>query len=744
MTTKKMISLFLLFLMLITISVPATATTAPSGAVSGQIPTIVSTGNTTLANMRFTETGAMVGDMQTGDEITVTLPSGVVFQQVYAATATRNTPLFESPLNNMTVSHPEVVAGSSSVTLTLTRTADNFTSAQFLLKFPVNISTITSGAISVALSSNNPAINSGTFTLGTFGRAVVAVSATGEVGVASRFVAEPQGGTVTIRLQENAPGAFTPGTGNSIILRLPEGVTWSTPFSPSTGITATINPNNQRELILNTTTQSILRTTYTITPRIIVTRLASLGNLIVVAEGTGENINRTEGTAVLAQISDFGITVRRPTGTATPVIDTGRVSPSLPAAIELVETVRGSLISGGNIILTLPSGSRWLAGPTATATGGGLTVSPQGVKVSNSVYTFAVNNASTANGTVRFNIPAGAIAVLPSASGNLTVNVSGNAGAAGDVVIATIRAPFTISSDSAPRHGTSVSHGTGTGQSSTSYSHSVGGGTSFGMGVGTDTNPPSGISIGVNQGTAGNIVITENFVGGIRTGNIVLRLPTGIRFQTTPIVAVTDGNIRLGVPAVSGENVLTIPVLSASTVLSAVTIGAINYNIDRHLPDGDILVNVGGTSLFDSATTDIAPFKIRNGRIGARATTIFTVGASSFTRDGILSRIDAAPMIQNNRTLLPLRFVAQAIGINEDNIIWNPANRTVVILHNDRVIQIRIADRAMLVNGISVPLDAPAFIQNGRTFLPLRAIGLALRANIVWDATARTVAVTPQ
>jgi len=56
-------------------------------------------------------------------------------------------------------------------------------------------------------------------------------------------------------------------------------------------------------------------------------------------------------------------------------------------------------------------------------------------------------------------------------------------------------------------------------------------------------------------------------------------------------------------------------------------------------------------------------------------------------------------------------------------------------------IVIYIGQAFALVNGEPVQLDAPAFIQNGRTYLPVRFISENLGAVVTWDDTAKTVTI---
>ncbi|MBT9156911.1 MAG: hypothetical protein DDT37_01902 [Firmicutes bacterium] len=145
------------------------------------------------------------------------------------------------------------------------------------------------------------------------------------------------------------------------------------------------------------------------------------------------------------------------------------------------------------------------------------------------------------------------------------------------------------------------------------------------------------------------------------------------------------------------------------------------------------------------AATTIAPATtVTPAPVETKVTTVFTVGALSFVRAGVTTPIISAPTIVAGRTLLPLRYAALAVGVSADDILWDATRRTVTLLRGDRVVQLRIGDKFMTINGVVVPLDVPAAISGGRTILPIRAVALALRARVDWNATARTITVTAQ
>ncbi len=99
---------------------------------------------------------------------------------------------------------------------------------------------------------------------------------------------------------------------------------------------------------------------------------------------------------------------------------------------------------------------------------------------------------------------------------------------------------------------------------------------------------------------------------------------------------------------------------------------------------------------------------------------------------------DVAPIIRNERTMLPIRFIAQNLGAE---VAWDDALNKVTITKDDLKIELYINSAVAVVNGENVTLDAPAFIENSRTYLPLRFVAENLGATVTWDAAARQVTI---
>ena len=112
--------------------------------------------------------------------------------------------------------------------------------------------------------------------------------------------------------------------------------------------------------------------------------------------------------------------------------------------------------------------------------------------------------------------------------------------------------------------------------------------------------------------------------------------------------------------------------------------------------------------------------------------------------NGISSKktMDVAAQINNGRTMLPLRFVAEALGFK---VMWISETRTVVIYDDEFKVEIPVDSNLIIVNGVSYESDVKPQLVNNRTLLPIaniaRALGLKDGTDILWNPTTRQATV---
>ncbi len=105
---------------------------------------------------------------------------------------------------------------------------------------------------------------------------------------------------------------------------------------------------------------------------------------------------------------------------------------------------------------------------------------------------------------------------------------------------------------------------------------------------------------------------------------------------------------------------------------------------------------------------------------------------------------DSDPVIINDRTMVPIRAVAEAMGFS---VGWDAPNQCVTMTQGNFAVQVMI-DSTWITKYINGQVseygqtDVVPQIINDRTYLPLRAVGEALGAEVNWDGSTRSVYIT--
>ena len=124
---------------------------------------------------------------------------------------------------------------------------------------------------------------------------------------------------------------------------------------------------------------------------------------------------------------------------------------------------------------------------------------------------------------------------------------------------------------------------------------------------------------------------------------------------------------------------------------------------------------------------------------------VLTIGEKAAQVFGQTKTNDVAPKIVNDRTMLPARFVAENLGAD---VKWDGEKELVTIQGNNLktgeevTILICIGSDLAYVNGKEIKLDSAAFVENDRTYTPIRFISEELGASVDWIETEQKVVIT--
>ncbi|MGI5920178.1 MAG: ABC transporter substrate-binding protein [Syntrophomonadaceae bacterium] len=100
---------------------------------------------------------------------------------------------------------------------------------------------------------------------------------------------------------------------------------------------------------------------------------------------------------------------------------------------------------------------------------------------------------------------------------------------------------------------------------------------------------------------------------------------------------------------------------------------------------------------------------------------------------------DVSPVIENGRTLIPMREVFEKLGAD---ISWDNYTQTVTAITDTDSVKLQIGNEYATVAGQAVQLDVPGKIINGRTMIPVRFISQIFVASVDWDPVENQVNIT--
>ena len=99
----------------------------------------------------------------------------------------------------------------------------------------------------------------------------------------------------------------------------------------------------------------------------------------------------------------------------------------------------------------------------------------------------------------------------------------------------------------------------------------------------------------------------------------------------------------------------------------------------------------------------------------------------------------------NGYIMVPVRAVANALGIANDCVQWNQASKTVIIMYGERLITMTAGSSVIYVGGAPLPSTSSVEIVDGRAFLGLRDLANALGVkSIDWDPVAKVGTLNPK
>lgn len=107
--------------------------------------------------------------------------------------------------------------------------------------------------------------------------------------------------------------------------------------------------------------------------------------------------------------------------------------------------------------------------------------------------------------------------------------------------------------------------------------------------------------------------------------------------------------------------------------------------------------------------------------------------------DGKQLTLDVAPEVRNERTMVPIRAVAEAIGAD---VAWDQEAQRVTMTRAGSTVTMTLDSATATVDGAAVEMDVAPYATNGRTLIPARYVAEFFGQKVDWDAEKRRVLIT--
>lgn len=283
---------------------------------------------------------------------------------------------------------------------------------------------------------------------------------------------------------------------------------------------------------------------------------------------------------------------------------------------------------------------------------------------------------------------------------------------------------------------------------------------------------PTNIKIGLANQSAPDIILVELAKGAVKkevsfyhpgygrfvemNGWIQIILPKGVTFASMPSIDLIEGDAEIDKGSIrkettsDGEEALTFDIKGESSKPSKIRISNMKVTADRTLPLGKLqakitgtaLVNPGNKILFNSKPLEFDYLNVITPvEETVKVNGLFTIGSKTYKLDETEKTMDVAPYIKNERTYLPIRYAAEALGVSERDITFDQQTGMITLFKGNTIAQLKIGSNKLWINGTEIHMDTAVEIKENRAMLPLRYVAQAFGSQVNWDPSSQTISI---
>lgn len=107
--------------------------------------------------------------------------------------------------------------------------------------------------------------------------------------------------------------------------------------------------------------------------------------------------------------------------------------------------------------------------------------------------------------------------------------------------------------------------------------------------------------------------------------------------------------------------------------------------------------------------------------------------------EGIEVDFDVKPQTVNNRTMVPLRAIFEAMGAD---VTWQESTKTVISVKDNTRVKMTLNSTTEYIDGVAYEMDVPPVIVDGRMLVPARYVAEAFGYYVNWDQQTKSVLIS--
>ncbi|MEW5763080.1 MAG: copper amine oxidase N-terminal domain-containing protein [Bacillota bacterium] len=133
------------------------------------------------------------------------------------------------------------------------------------------------------------------------------------------------------------------------------------------------------------------------------------------------------------------------------------------------------------------------------------------------------------------------------------------------------------------------------------------------------------------------------------------------------------------------------------------------------------------------------------GAAGTEPAAVFFIGVTHYRAGQALEEMDAAPYLKERRAYVPIRYLARALGVAQEDITWDGERREAHLRHGAYTLVLKPGSPDLAIQGpqdwMVVRMEAAPEIVDGRLMAPARWVAERLGYRVTWDAKLCAVVV---